>query len=81
MGGGGDILLLKWQTLFFIAAISFVAQVNHQNSMGRTALFHCMVRGDVDGTHKLLRAGANPTLKGSVWETRKHKRWVHVYSQ
>ena len=55
-----------------------VAQVNHQNSMSRTALFHCMVRGDADGAYKLLRAGANPTLKGSVWETRKRKRWVHV---
>ncbi|XP_076445223.1 uncharacterized protein LOC143283073 [Babylonia areolata] len=50
--------------------------INHQNQMGRTALFHCMVRGDVEGTAKLLRAGVNPSVKGSVWQTRKRKRDV-----
>ncbi|KAK7107611.1 uncharacterized protein [Littorina saxatilis] len=48
--------------------------INHQNNVGRTALFHCMVRGDVEGASRLLHAGANPTLQGAVWETRKRKR-------
>ncbi|KAL8599016.1 hypothetical protein ACOMHN_006825 [Nucella lapillus] len=63
------------QFLDFLIQIKDV-DINHQNSMGRTALFHCMVRGDVEATARLLRAGANPCLKGSVWQTRKRKRDV-----
>ncbi|KAK7494831.1 hypothetical protein BaRGS_00013958 [Batillaria attramentaria] len=48
--------------------------VNHQNNLGRTALFHCVLRGDADSVYMLLRSGADPNLKGSVWETRKKKR-------
>ncbi|PVD28655.1 hypothetical protein C0Q70_11249 [Pomacea canaliculata] len=48
--------------------------IDHQNSHGHTALFHCMLRGDSSGTLMLLHHGADPTLRGTVWETRKRKR-------
>lgn len=48
--------------------------INHQNIFGRTALFHCVLRGDADSALMLLRRGADSSLKGTVWETRKKKR-------
>ncbi|XP_025096996.1 uncharacterized protein LOC112565638 isoform X2 [Pomacea canaliculata] len=50
--------------------------IDHQNSHGHTALFHCMLRGDSSGTLMLLHHGADPTLRGTVWETRKRKREI-----
>lgn len=61
------------QLLDYLLTIKHV-DVNQQNALGRTALFSCMVRGDVESTAKLLRAGADPTLQGCVWESRKKKR-------
>ncbi|KAK3580495.1 hypothetical protein CHS0354_001094 [Potamilus streckersoni] len=49
-------------------------QINIQNSIGQTAFFHCIVRGDVEASSKLLKNGANPALRGTVWETRRKKR-------
>ncbi|CAG2257658.1 unnamed protein product [Mytilus edulis] len=49
-------------------------EVNIQNSRGQTALFHCVIRGDISACNKLLKKGANAALRGTVWETRKQKR-------
>ncbi|XP_069133563.1 uncharacterized protein [Argopecten irradians] len=49
-------------------------ELNISNRRGQTALFHCVVRGDVDACYKLLKAGASPSIRGVVWETRKKKR-------
>jgi ankyrin repeat protein len=51
-------------------------QVNIQNNRGQTALFHCVIRGDITACYKLLKKGANASLRGTVWETRKQKRSV-----
>ncbi|XP_060076255.1 uncharacterized protein LOC132555891 [Ylistrum balloti] len=48
--------------------------LNIANRRGQTALFHCVIRGDVDASYKLLKAGASPSIRGVVWETRKKKR-------
>ncbi|XP_013399804.1 uncharacterized protein LOC106165962 [Lingula anatina] len=42
--------------------------VNVQGYQGRTALFNCMVRGDMESVIKLLKAGANPCIKGKLKE-------------
>lgn len=51
-------------------------QLNIQNSTGHTALFHCVIRGDVNAAQTLLIKGADPSIRGTVWETRKRKRRV-----
>ncbi|KAL4232720.1 hypothetical protein ACF0H5_007408 [Mactra antiquata] len=51
-------------------------RINIQNSTGHTALFHCIVRGDVQAAQTLLIKGADPSIKGTVWETRKRKRRI-----
>nr|XP_022289585.1 uncharacterized protein LOC111101404 [Crassostrea virginica]XP_022289586.1 uncharacterized protein LOC111101404 [Crassostrea virginica]XP_022290650.1 uncharacterized protein LOC111102275 [Crassostrea virginica]XP_022290652.1 uncharacterized protein LOC111102275 [Crassostrea virginica] len=49
-------------------------QVNISNNRGQTALFHCVLRGDISACQKLLRSGADPAIRGIVWESRKRKR-------
>ncbi|XP_041353896.1 uncharacterized protein LOC121371803 isoform X2 [Gigantopelta aegis] len=49
-------------------------ELDTQNNLGQTAVFHCVLRGDVDSVYRLLKHGANPALRGIVWETRKRKR-------
>lgn len=51
-------------------------RLNIQNSMGHTALFHCIIRGDITAAQTLLLRGADPSVRGTVWETRKRKRRV-----
>lgn len=48
--------------------------VNHQNALGQTALFHMLLRGDQCGARILLEAGADPSLAGVLWESRRRKR-------
>ncbi|ESO85757.1 hypothetical protein LOTGIDRAFT_235723 [Lottia gigantea] len=51
-------------------------QINVQNNLDQTPLFHCIMRGDVTSCYKLLLSGADPTLRGVVWETRRRKRKI-----
>lgn len=51
-------------------------QINISNLLGQTALFHCVIRGDVEAAYKLLRKGADSSIRGTVWETRKRKRKI-----
>lgn len=51
-------------------------QINIANILGQTALFHCVVRGDVNAVYKLLKKGADLSVRGTVWETRKRKRKI-----
>ncbi|KAK0057841.1 hypothetical protein Bpfe_012797 [Biomphalaria pfeifferi] len=50
--------------------------VNHQNNFGQTALFHCLLREDMDSAKILLDTGADPSLQCYVWESRRKKRKV-----
>ncbi|KAL5009734.1 hypothetical protein ScPMuIL_012039 [Solemya velum] len=49
-------------------------QINEPNNKNQTALFHCVIRGDILAATKLLQQGADPSIRGTVWETRKRKR-------
>ena len=57
---------------FILVCVSL--QINVSNVLGQTALFHCVIRGDVSTAYKLLKKGADPSIRGTVWETRKRKR-------
>lgn len=48
--------------------------VNHQNNFGQTALFHCVLREDMNSARILLDAGADPGIQCHVWESRRKKR-------
>ncbi|VDI25504.1 Hypothetical predicted protein [Mytilus galloprovincialis] len=66
-------LCVKQDFLTYMLSIKDT-EVNIQNSRGQTALFHCVIRGDINACNKLLKKGANAALRGTVWETRKQKR-------
>ncbi|KAJ8315818.1 hypothetical protein KUTeg_007968 [Tegillarca granosa] len=53
-----------------------VPTINIQNDQGHTALFYCVIRGDVSACYKLLKHGADASIRGTVWETRKKKRKI-----
>ncbi|CAL1540007.1 unnamed protein product [Lymnaea stagnalis] len=48
--------------------------LNHQNNYGQTALFHCVLREDLNSARILLDAGADPAMQCHVWESRRKKR-------
>ncbi|XP_071135639.1 uncharacterized protein [Mytilus edulis] len=68
-------LCVKQDFLTYMLSIKDT-EVNIQNSRGQTALFHCVIRGDINACNKLLKKGANAALRGTVWETRKQKRKI-----
>ncbi|KAK6171501.1 hypothetical protein SNE40_019678 [Patella caerulea] len=68
-----DHIAVKPDMLGFLLSKNDV-KINVQNHLGQTALFHCVLRGDVDSCSKLLLQGADPSLRGVVWESRKRKK-------
>lgn len=75
LGNASENLRVKRDFLNFILKQKGI-QINKQNNMGHTALFHCVIRGDVCAVQTLLQKGADPSIKGTVWETRKQKRRI-----
>ncbi|XP_071112304.1 uncharacterized protein [Haliotis cracherodii] len=51
-------------------------QVNAQNNHGQTALFHFFASGDMTSSLSLLSEGADPSIRGTVWEAHRKKRLV-----
>ncbi|XP_005088886.1 uncharacterized protein LOC101858747 [Aplysia californica] len=66
-------LCVKTDFLYFLLKTED-SDINHQNSHGQTALLHLVLRGDSQGSRILLDAGADPSLQGFVWESRRKKR-------
>ena len=64
------IWFIDIDNLCYKTCVSYILQLDVQNKRGRTALFNCMVTGNIETAQVLLRHGANPALKGQLTENR-----------